>query len=382
MEIICRKCSEKYEMPDLPSGYRRFFFYCKKCGHRVVIDRRGDEEGDPGVSSLRTLPGLFEGVPLSFNAANILIAFLFLLVFTLFLAGIALLVSWNLAFFRGNGVLSGVLALMAILLCSYLYASVLYFISKNVFQRMKGEENFGIGVLFGMWGKDQPALIVFSIALLFTWGILLLPPLFLEEYGIIYGALLFPALAALAALQSVFWFMKNLIPAFLAQRTRSFRDTVGEFFEFLRYEAVNIPVYIFAVSLVTVVVSVILLSAVALGTVATMGILSQVLEPQTIIVLKSLFAQIAAGSLLRVLDGQGGISYDVLTGAGILLFFIYLQVMLGLSYSISLQQSLASLSVHRMETVRGRSLGTVALVLFYLAAAILLLAPLYRLVLR
>jgi len=73
MEIRCKKCNQKYNLPEDQVENKRVYFFCENCGHKIIIDRKkenGYSDLLPSTDPLN-IRDLLSGIFYSFNMKNI-----------------------------------------------------------------------------------------------------------------------------------------------------------------------------------------------------------------------------------------------------------------------------------------------------------------------
>lgn len=371
MDINCKKCAQKYHIPDDQITSRRIYFNCEKCGYKIILDLRGENwSAYKGLSSERlSSRDIIEGIFYSFNMKNIFVTFLIMLAYIFFFTILYLVISRNGDFLVSHPVLAGMTLFFLALVMTYLFDVHLYLISKNVYNRIKNGRNLQFSSISPEIFDDMKPIFIISAGILLVFALIFFPALLMQDYyAFIYEGIFHSANLVLLFLIIGIFFTKNFLYAFIALRNRSFKDTFGGIFRFMAIENINIPLYLFLSWTVTgfifaVIQSLILMAffiifslmAPLASVKAGGGILPMMLDGRIL----KIFSE-GAGSLGPVMDG---ISLVAVSTAVVFLFI--------LSYVVTLNQSISSVAVHIMESNPGRSMDRRAIlsVLGFMAAA-------------
>jgi len=356
MDLKCKKCRQRYHIPEDRVGEKRSFFICEKCGERIIIEGRA--RGWPRHAGIPTHPGardVLDGIYLSFNLKNITFSFCTHLCLV-FLFSIASAVYYkNSAFFLEHTFMSGAIAVVLFLLMAFAYDLHLYLLSLNTFNRIQNNQN--LTFTDASYEISAGARIIF---ILFT-----LPPLaaallaspmafFSEGYGAVYASFFFPFLAASALISMFFWGMKGMIISHMAECPGGVKNYFNGLARFLAVENINVPAYslmISALVIFTAAVSSFLLFTVFLfiaGTIAGTGFTGL---PNT------------SGMLPGELFGLAGRGTERLSdGYYLVVFWSIMLVTLIWSWIVNLYQSLSSVSILIMRAVPGKSMSRAVIV--------------------
>ena len=143
MKVICKKCSQEYEVPEKDLERKKFYFFCDTCNHRIVIDNRlkAEESPERGFDGHMSFGGILDGVALSFNLRNTLLIFGFLMFWTLFTGLLSYAVSAHGETVMQYRALSSFGLLAYLIALVYSFQMLLYVISRNTLNLMKERRN-------------------------------------------------------------------------------------------------------------------------------------------------------------------------------------------------------------------------------------------------
>ncbi|MCU0849135.1 MAG: PHD zinc finger domain-containing protein [Spirochaetes bacterium] len=356
MDLKCKKCRQRYHIPEDRLGEKRSFFICEKCGERIIIEGRA--RGWPQHAGIPTHPGardVLDGIYLSFNLKNIIFSFCTHLCLV-FLISIAAAVYYkNSVFFLEHPFMSGAIAVVLFLSMAFAYDLHLYLLSLNTFNRIQNNQNLMFSdASFEISAGARIIFILFTIPPLAA-ALLASPMAFFSEgYGAVYASFFFPVLAASALIFMFFWGMKGMIISHMAECPVGVKNYFKGLARFLAVENINVPAYslmISALVIFTAGVSSFLLFAGFLfiaGTIAGTGF-PGFLNP--------------SGMLPGELIGLAGRGPERLSdGYYLVVFWSIMLVTLIWSWIVNLYQSLSSVSIMIMRAVPGKSMSRTVIV--------------------
>ena len=370
MELTCDKCKQKYYIPDYRLDDRRVYFYCEKCEHKIVIDPARDIWSPFRVLKSKTLSAvhILDGIFLSFNKKNFLLSYILLVCLILYIGINGLIVYYNLSFYLSHAVFSGIYLFANLLFLWFVFDFHLYLISKNILHRIRTGANLAFSSVQPEIFHDMKPIFILSGGLILFLVLLILPVnLFKKGYAVFYAGFFNPPLVLLLFIIFALAFFKSIAYSFVALRTRKTMFAFKSMIKFLAVENVNIPIYLFLISIVTAFISAILyyialVAAFGVGFItalfsegmpSTAGAAS-VLSPE---LFKNLSKTMADS------DVRAGL---VIYGAMFLLILLVL-----IAYLINLNQTLATVAVHIMESNPGNSIDKRGVLAFIIAVVLL-----------
>ncbi len=367
MEISCSNCAQKFHIPDYRLDDKRVYFFCEKCKNKVVIDNKKEAWTEyKGISENNlSAKDILEGIFYSFNLKNIAVSFLFLLFFSIFILLTGFVVYENFTSFITHPFLFGVYILTSAVFLSFLYDTMLYLVTKNIFHRIHYGSNVTYSLIKHEIFNDLRSVFIVSAGMLLIFIIAVLPAYPLKRFGILYTGIFEPVLITAALIIVFTAIFKPIIISFISLRSRRVKFTIKSLFRFIAVENINIPVYSFLNSAVMNFIYFMTLITVGTALIGTGAIIILSLMPEA--------AQKIASSPQNILSSIAGITGSGVFDAGMIFIFFWLYILnlLILSYFISASQSLAAVSVHIMESDPGRSVSKKALLLSMAAGLIL-----------
>ena len=123
MDISCKKCDKKYQIPDNQIEDKRVYFYCSDCGHKIVINRKKIKWPTYKGLTSETLSAkdLFEGIYYSFNIKNVLLSYFILISFTVLITLFSFIIYHNIQFFQKYPIFSGFLSIILFIILTFIY---------------------------------------------------------------------------------------------------------------------------------------------------------------------------------------------------------------------------------------------------------------------
>ncbi len=379
MDISCKRCGQKYHIPDEKAHERRLYFNCEKCNYKIIIDRRRENwQNYQGLSLERfSSKDILEGIYYSFNLKNILFTFFLLLACTAVVFIVSLIFTKNPAFFGENLSLSLFIIYLFAILMIYLFDIHLYMLSKSIHHSISYRENLLYSSIAPEIRNDVKQVFLISIGFILLFSLFFFPVYLMKSrYGLVYEGI-FHAIN-LFLLTTIFLtaFFKGIIFSFIAFRVRAPGTGLRKLISFLRIENLNLPFYsilIGAVSLVLFIIFSLLLGGASL---TIFGLMVPAFTGGEGMVT----GQIPAGPLSGGLSGLSSLAGRFLAGSteGIILVAVStgLVFLFLLSYTINLYQSLSTVAVYIMEKNPGRSvsrIGMLTAVILFAAAVNLLI---------
>lgn len=368
MNLQCPDCHQKYHISDYRVDDRNVYFFCDRCGHRIIVNQEKESWTRFRVFAEKEqlhLGDLPDGLTFSFNLKNIFTSYLFLLLIA------AIGVSFGLVnyvahhFISDHPVLFAVMALFVALLVNYLWDIMLYIISKNTISLIEHHDNrhfFHDKNSSETW-HDLGILFIISVALPLLLVILFIPMMLMGEYGSFYAALTNPVLFSASLVVILLGLFKNVVIGFISTRSRSLGYTLNEFKRFFLVEHINIPVYMAAIWVISTLTLVVELVFIVLGfsliipgmtLSSAAGMISSLSLPNP----DQVFSSLVSASF-------GGIFFMATAGIVISLF---------IAYFITQVQVLYTSSLYIMEQDPGKSvnrglalIGTALLFVIFLA---------------
>jgi len=367
MDINCKECNQKYHIPDNRLDERRVYFICEKCGNRVVIEGQKDPWSQYRGRSISgyTARDMLDGIFFSFNKKNILISFFLLVSVSLLLAVLSFIVRENMAFFTGHMVFSLLFSAGVVLFISFAYDLHLYLLSRNIFNRIANDRNIIFSKVRDEILHDSGMVFIFSAGFILCLMLLLVPVPFLKSYGLIYSGIFYPVLFSLSLLAVLAWYLKNILYAFVALKSRSARHCAASIVRFLAVENINIPVYMFLTGAISTAV-LLFLSVFFLAAV--------LLIPGIVSLFHGGGSHTGVALIESVRGMMSGMPVQSMVGAGITGIMLFLFVLLFLAYLINLKQAISVMCVHIMESNPGRSVSRTGLMVFFILFTSLLLS--------
>lgn len=369
MEIRCPGCSRKYIIPDDRLADRLAYFACDSCGERVVVRPRAAR--GTGTRSLKdalvSAGDILDGLRLSFNLRNCLVAMIALLSIGLLAACSLAVASAFPALLSELPALGITIAVIIGLICIFIFDVSLYLISKNNDHRMETGADIRYGEAVGALCDDLKTVSLISAGLPAVCMLLALPPILINEGRILYIGVMYPAVIVLLVAMVLAQMLKNMVMAYIAARPGTVGGTIVGFLKFLVRENINIPLYLILIRILTAVFAVLVLILPVGGILLISGLASAAGAGSMIAkegLLSGNLTNFVPGSMGTLpLDAQAGLVLVFLFSGALLLFFG--------AYIISLWQTLTSVAVAIMESNPGRSINrTAVLVWVILAVAI------------
>jgi DNA-directed RNA polymerase subunit RPC12/RpoP len=365
MDISCKKCGQKYHIPDEKVHERRLYFNCEKCDYKIIIDQRGESWTSFRGLSLERFSSreILEGVFYSFNLRNILFTFFLLLVYTAILFIVSLIFSKNALFFAGHPSLSVFIVFIITLLMIYLFDIHLYMLSKSIYHNISYEGRLSFSSIAPEINNDIKPIFFISIGFILLFSILFFPVYLMKsKYSLVYEGIFHSVNLLLLALILFTFFFKGIIYSFIAFRVRTPKTSLRNLIGFIRIENLNLPFYSLIIEVVCLFVLIIVALLFGGGTIiifSLIGLQSGKLFPGLFTGGLGDFSA-SAGTIFAG-SSEGMILIIVSTG----LVFLFI-----LSYLINLYQSLSSVAVFIMEKNPGRSVSRRAILLVAVLIAV------------
>jgi DNA-directed RNA polymerase subunit RPC12/RpoP len=353
MEISCSNCAQKFHIPDYRLDDKRVYFFCEKCKNKVVIDNKkeawAEYKGIPEENL--SAKDILEGIFYSFNIKNITVSFLFLLFFSIFILLSGFIIFENFNSFISHPFLFAVYILFSAVFLSFLYDTMLYLVTKNIFHRIHYGSNVAYSLIRHEIFNDLISVFILSSGMLLIFVLAVLPAYPLKRFGILYTGIFEPVLITAALIIVFVSIFKPIIISFISLRSRRAKFTIKSLFRFIAVENLNIPAYSFLNSAVMNFIYFLTIIIVGSAILGTGAIIILSLMPEAI--------QIITSSPQNMFSAISSIAGSGVFNAGIIfvIFWIYILNLLILSYFISAAQSLAAVSVHIMESNPGRSVS-------------------------
>ena len=381
MTIACPKCGRAHTLPDGSSDNKRIFFLCSQCSHKVIVDgRKHFTTGTQGTVSFReteprpTLSSIIESTACLFSAPSFLLSLVFSFASFLILAVVSLAVMKNISFLLSNpALLAGIAAVTFFVL---MYASIILFYLIAKIRYFKADHPFAETIDWKFITFDLPddslTLLLFFVCVPCAAVLVLLPVYALNEWGLLYtgfALILFVPLSLLCVLFSLFF---RIIPAVVAGKALYLRQSISSLCAFALREALNIPVYLILVDLITFVVSLAVLSLFFLTVFMSLAGFSLLLDP-------ALTAQIKAGLSSASFTGIAGIaaaaglSFPVKAGFILILLVLLIAVISVYSFILTIRQNLIAQACWIMYSNPGKSVPRYVTILIISAIALILM---------
>jgi DNA-directed RNA polymerase subunit RPC12/RpoP len=378
MTIACPKCGRAHTLPDGSSDNKRIFFLCSQCSHKVIVDgRKHFTTGTQGTVSFReteprpTISSIIESTACLFSAPTFLLSLVFSLASFLFLSVVSFAVIKNISFLLTNPALLAGIGAVTFFTITYVSIILFYLIAK--IRYFKADHPFADTIDWKFITFDLPedslTLLLFFVCVPLAALLILLPVYALNEWGLLYTAfalILFVPLVFFCVLFSAFF---RVIPAVVAGKALYLRQTISSLFSFAFREALNIPVYLILIDLISFVISLAVLSLFFITVVVTIAGFSLVLDP-------SLTAQIRAGVSSASFTGIAGIaaiaglSFPVKAGLVIISLVLLLVIIAVYSFILTIRQNLIAQACWIMYSNPGKSVPRYVMILIMSAIAL------------
>ncbi len=366
MDISCKKCGQKYHVPDEKVHDRRLYFNCEKCGYKIILDRRGESWSSFRGLSLERFSSrdILEGVFYSFNIRNILFTFFLLLIYTAIIFILSLLFTKNAGFITGHPALSVFLIYLFVLLMVYFFDIHLYMLSKSIYHDISYNENLSFSSIAPEINNDIKPVFIISIGFIILFSILFFPVYLMKShYSLVYEGIFHIINLLLIAVILFTSFFKGIIYSFIAFRVRTPKESLRGLAGFFRIENLNIPFYsllIGAVSLFVFIIAAVLLGG---GTFVLFSLIAPTLAGGTGMQFGKLHTGPLTGGLGDLTAFAGTLFAGSSEGITLVILSTGLVFLFLLSYMINLYQSLSSVAVFIMEKNPGRSVNRIAILL-------------------
>lgn len=362
MTIACPKCGRAHALPDGSSDNKRLFFLCSQCKHKVVVDgRKKFVTGTVGTAAVRetspkpAISHILDSTACLFSVPSFLLTLLFSLAAFLLIGVVSFVVVRNISFFTANpAILAAVIGTTAFLVL-YGYSVLLYLIAKIRYYLIDhpsaGATDWKF-ILFDL-PEDAVTLLLLFVCVPLIIAAISAPVYFLGEWGVLYSGFAFPVLLCFSFVCILLFAFFRTIPAIIAGKSFYIRQSIASLISFVLREALNIPVYLILIDLITFVVSVFVLSFVLLAAFLSLAGLGSLLDPSFAGQLKT---GIPAGAAQLIgLLSSGTLSFPVKTGIILLALFLLLTVLTASSFVITVRQNLTAQACWIMHTNPGKS---------------------------
>ncbi len=374
MDISCKKCGQKYHIPDEKAHERRLYFNCEKCNYKIIIDQRRESwQNYKGLSLERfSSKDILEGIYYSFNMRNILLTFFLLLAYTAVVFIISLIFTKNPAFIAENLSLSLFIIYLFAIMMIYLFDIHLYMLSKSIYHSISYGENLLFSSIAPEIRNDIKPVFLISIGFIILFTLFFVPVYLMKSrYSFVYEGIFHTFNLILLGLILLTVFFKGIIFSFIAFRVRSPGTGLRKLISFFRIENLNLPFYailIGAVSLFLFIIFSLLLGGASL---TIFGLMVPAFAGGEGMVP----GQVPAGPFSGGLSGLSSLAGRFLAGSseGMILVAVStgLVFLFLLSYTVNLYQSLSAVAVYIMEKNPGRSvsrIGILTAVILFAAA--------------
>lgn len=353
MEITCSHCSQKFHIPDYRLDDKRVYFFCEKCNNKVVIDNKKEAWGAYKGIAQENLSArdILEGIFYSFNVKNIFISFLFLMIFSLLIFLNGFIIFENMTSLMTQPYLFAAYIAAAMIMLTFIYDTMLYLVSKNIFHRIHYGSNISFSLARSEILNDLLSIFAVSSGMLLIFSFLILPVYPLKKFGILYSGIFNPVLAGAAVIFVFTSIFKPLIISFIALKSRSLKFNIKSLFRFIAVENINIPAYAFLNSAVMNFIYFIVIGIIGSALAGTAAVTILSLLPDAV--------QKISSSPQNLFSAFSSIAGSGVFTAGLvfIIFWIAIILFILISYFISASQSLSSMSVHIMESNPGRSVS-------------------------
>lgn len=380
MTIACPKCGRAHALPDGLSDNKRLFFLCSQCKHKVVVDgRKKFVTGTVGTAAVRessprpALSSLLESTACLFSVPSFLLTALFSLASFLLVAIVSFVVVRNISVLISYpAVLAAICAITAFLV---LYAfSILFYLIAKIRYYLIDHPSTGATdwkFIFFDLQDDAPVLLVFFVCVPLVLAAVAIPVYFLGKWGVFYSGFAFPVLLCLFFICIILFAFFRIIPAIIAGKSFYFKQTVASLTSFMLREALNIPVYLILIDLITFAVSVFVLSFFWIAAFLSLGGLGALLDPSFVGQIKT---SLPAGTAQFFgLLASGTLSFPVKAGIILIALFLLLAVLAASSFIVTVRQNLTAQACWIMHTNPGKSVPKFITILFIIAFAVLCL---------
>jgi hypothetical protein len=361
----------EHTISDDSMGSQKVYFFCSRCGHKVILQGQdssstvASDDVYPVNLPKPTLKNILDAVPEMFNATTFLMSLIYYIFASIiiFLSGIFV--------FREYAILIDYPAFLVVLiglilaLLLYGYNILIYFISKLRYNKIINKRNSRIDWEFILFDfrEDAWVLFILSIGITIVTILVLTPVFWLSEYGLIYGALIYPVALVLVILCVVVAILRDFIPAIIALNSLPVFSAIARMIRFVFREIVNIPFYIAATSVIYFFISSILTFILGGSIFATAA------------AIVTLSGSAALKAFQNIQLSQGNQAFSALQGAAgtlssnfpvsliVLLFFVFVAVVMLLSLLVNIRQSLIAQSCWLMEENPGHSVSKKAILI-------------------
>lgn len=379
MTIACPKCGRAHALPDGSSDNKRLFFLCSQCKHKVVVDgRKKFVTGTVGTAAVRetstkpTLSFLLESTACLFSVPTFLMTLLFSLAGFLLVGVVLFVVVRNISFFSSApALLAAVIGITAFLVI-YGYSILLYLIAKVRYYLIDhpsaGATDWKF-ILFDL-PEDAITLLLLFVCVPLVTAAVAVPVHFMGKWGFLYTGFAFPVLLCLSLIGILLFVFFRTVPAIIAGKSFYIRQSIASLITFVLREALNIPVYLILIDLITFVISMFVLSFLWLASFLSLAGLGSLLYPTFIGQIK---AEIPAGAEQFIaLLASGTLSFPVKAGIILLALFFVLTALTASSFIITVRQNLTAQACWIMHTNPGKSVPRYITLLIIAALAAVL----------
>lgn len=381
MEISCKKCGQKYHVPDEKVQERRLYFNCEKCEYKIIIDQRGESwSAFRGLSLERfSSRDILEGIFYSFNLRNILFTFFLLIIYAAIIFILSLVFTKNATFFTGYPSLSVFIIYLFSLLLIYFFDIHLYLLSKRIYYNISYEGSLSFSSIAPEINNDIKAIFFISIGFILFFSILFFPVYLMKSnYSLVYEGIFHILNLLLLSVILFSFFFKGIIYSFIAFRVRAPVTNFRDLIRFFRIENLNIPIYSLIISSVSLFVSVIIALLFCGSILVIFSLILPALAGGASMQLGELFMRPETGGLGNFSTSVGTIFAANSEGLTLVMISTLLVLIFIFSYIINLYQSLSSVAVFIMEKNPGKSVSRTAILLVaILFAAIVNLTVLF-----
>jgi len=360
MDLSCKKCTQKYHIPDDQISSRRIYFNCEKCGYKIILDLRGENWLTyKGIDSEKlSVKDIFEGIYYSFNLKNIAVTFFILLSYVFLLIILSLVVSRNSEYIALHPVFSGFFLFLLSIVMVYVFDIHLYLVSKNIFNRIKYNKNLQFSSISPEIFDDLRPVFVLSAGVFLVLFLIFFPVFLMKDYyAFIYEGIFHSINLVLASFIVFIFFTKNILYSFIALRNRNFRDTFSSIFRFITIENINIPFYIFFISSITGFFFLLLSGLMFFGVFIIFSLMIPLLPGKGTFPLGGFFSFFHEGGVQKLLSDSSRLFGSVTDGLSLVLISTALAAVFVMAYLINLNQTISAVAVYIMESNPGRTVN-------------------------